>query len=100
MLSQVDSEGYHPQLLKSISMHSKDKGAFKKKDMWLVTKRGNQVQRKTTIGWKFLCYWKYGSQTWVPLKLLKEFNPVEVAKYVKARNIDDDPDFAWWVPYT
>ena len=66
----------------------------------MATKRGNRVQRKTTIGWKFLCDWKDGSQTWVPLKLLKESNPVEVAEYVKARNVDDEPAFAWWVPYT
>ena len=75
-------------------MHSKDKGYVEKKDRWLVTKRGNRVQRKTTIGWNFLCDCKDGSQTWVPLKLLKESNPVEVAKYVKARNIDDEPAFA------
>ena len=100
MLSQVDSEGYHSKLLKSISMHSKDKFPVEKKDILLVTKRDNRVQRKTTIVWKFLYDWKDGSQTWVPLKLLKESNPVEVAEYVKARNINDDPAFAWWVPYT
>ena len=81
-------------------MHSKDKGAIEKKDRWLVMKRGNRVQSKTTIGWKFLCDWKDGYQTWLTMKLLKESNPVEVAEYVKARNINDDPAFAWWVPYT
>ena len=75
-------------------MHSKDKGAVENKYRWLLTKRGNRVQRKTTIGWKFLCDWKDGSQTWVPLKLLKESNPVEVAEYVKSINIDDEPAFA------
>ena len=31
---------------------------------------------------------------------MKESNPVEVAEFAKARGIDDEPAFAWWVPYT
>ena len=34
------------------------------------------------------------------MKLLKESNPVEASEYFKERNIDDEPDFAWWLPYT
>jgi hypothetical protein len=34
------------------------------------------------------------------LKDLKESNPVDVAEYVTARNLDDEVAFAWWVPYT
>ena len=44
--------------------------------------------------------WKDGSESWVPLKHLKESNPVEVAEFAVARGIDDEPAFAWWVPYT
>ena len=32
--------------------------------------------------------------------MLKETNPVDVAEYAKAEGIDDEPAFAWWVPYT
>ena len=35
----------------------------------------------------------------MPLKLLKESNPVEVAKLVTALNIVDDNAFAWWVTF-
>ena len=31
---------------------------------------------------------------------MKESNPVDVAEYVTAREIQDEPAFAWWVPYT
>ena len=31
---------------------------------------------------------------------MKESNPVEVAEYARARSVDDEPAFAWWVPYT
>ena len=46
-----------------------------------------------------LILWKDGTQQWIPLKLMKEYNPLEVAKFVCARNIDQEPAFAWWVPY-
>ena len=38
--------------------------------------------------------------TWERLADLKESNPIEVAKYAKSRQIDDQPAFAWWVAYT
>ena len=31
---------------------------------------------------------------------MKESHSVDVAEYAKARGIDDEPAFAWWVPYT
>ena len=31
---------------------------------------------------------------------MKESNPVDVAEYVTARGIEQEPGFAWWVPYT
>ena len=40
-----------------------------------------------------------GSNQWVPLKILKESNPIEVAEFAISRNIDDEPAFSWWVPY-
>ena len=38
--------------------------------------------------------------TWKYLKDVKESNPIEVAEYVTAQRIQDDPAFAWWVPFT
>ena len=43
--------------------------------------------------------WKDGTVTWIYLKDLKESNPIEVAEYVTARGIQDEPDFVWWVPF-
>ena len=43
---------------------------------------------------------KDGTTTWISLKDLKESNPIEAAEYVIARSIQDEPDFAWWVPLT
>ena len=38
-----------------------------------------------------------GSTSWVPLKDLKESNPVETAEYAVANFIHEEPAFAWWV---
>ena len=34
------------------------------------------------------------------MKILKESDPVQVAEYVMAHAIDDEPNFSWWIPYT
>ncbi len=39
-------------------------------------------------------------EQWIPLSNLKASNPVEAAEFTKSRQIDDEPAFKWWVPYT
>ena len=41
--------------------------------------------------------WKDGLSDWVPLKELKASNPAELAEYVVANRIQDEPAFSWWV---
>ena len=43
--------------------------------------------------------WKDGSTSWVPLKDLKESNPVKVAEYVVVNKILEEPAFAWWATW-
>lgn len=74
--------------------------AVAKADMYVVTRRGGKRLRKTTCGWKLLIKWKDDTESWIPLKDLKESHPVEVAEFAKARGIADEPAFMWWVPYT
>ena len=100
VLSQVDNSGFHTQALDRISMHERLGNAVSHKDAYITTKRGVRKLRQTTIGWRFLCEWKDGSSSWVPLKSLKESNPVEIAEYVTAIGLDIEPAFKWWVPYT
>jgi hypothetical protein len=101
MLSQVDDEGFSITMLEAIIDHQKDEAnAVSTPDAYVVTRTGTRRRRKTTQGWKLLVKWKDGSETWIPLKDLKESNPVDVAEYAKARGIETEPAFAWWVPYT
>jgi hypothetical protein len=101
ILSQVDSDGISKTMMEAVIDHKKNKStAISKTDMYVVTKRGQRKLRKTTCGWKLLIKWKDETESWVPLKDLKESHPVEVAEYAKANSIADEPAFAWWVPYT
>ena len=80
ILNSVDSDGYHSQFLEGILDHSVGSNAVAKKDMWTKTKSGRR-KRETTVGWKFHVKWKDGTTTWVPLKDLKESNPIEISEY-------------------
>ena len=56
--------------------------------------------RQTTSGWNLLVQRNNETQEWVPLKILKNSNPIEVFEFIVARGINKEPDFNWWVPYT
>jgi hypothetical protein len=101
MLSQVDSEGYSTSLIQGILDYKKDEAtAVPKSDKWVVTSRGHRRLRKSTAGWKLLVQWTDGVEQWIPLKVLKESHPVQTAEFAKAKGIDDEVAFAFWVPYT
>ena len=100
ILCQVDSEGFTLSELDSILEYTKDESALEIKDLYFLTRSRTRRMRKTTCGWKLLVLWKDGSKTWLPLKDLKESNPIEVAEFAKSRGVEKEPAFAWWVPYT
>jgi hypothetical protein len=101
MISQVDHDGISTTLMQGIVDYRRDDSvAIPKSEKWVTTRTGQRRLRKSTIGWKLLVQWQDGSEIWVPLKDLKESHPVETAEFAKARGIDDEVAFAYWVPYT
>ena len=40
--------------------------------------------------------WKDGTETWVPLKDMKELCPVQAAEYSEANKLVSDTSFDWW----
>jgi hypothetical protein len=97
--TQVDDEGYHFRLLKEITDHRKNDEAIPMKDGFVRSANGQLKHKRTTKGWQLLVEWKDGSVSWIPLKDLKETNPVEVAEYAIANKIEKEPAFAWWVDF-
>ena len=101
IIAQCDEEGMSMIMIENIIDYSKDEAlATSKDDAFVITRRGMKRRRKTTQGWKLLVKWKDQTESWIPLKDLKESNPVEVAEFARAKNISEEPAFAWWVPYT
>ena len=100
MYSHVDPEGHRYQLLKGIVDHLKNGNVLEKADLYTTTKSGKRQMQKTTSGWEILVQWKNGSQEWMPLSIMKNSNPIEVAEYAESRSIASEPGFVWWVPYT
>ena len=97
IMSQVDSEGHHYQVLTEVTYHKKDDIAIAKVDGFIKSSSGNLHGKRTTHRWKILVEQKEGSVDWVPLKYLKYSNQVELAKYAVANEISDETDFKWWV---
>ena len=60
---------------------------------------GDHLQpKRTTAGWKINVEFTDGETAWLPLKDVKESNPIELAEYAILNCIDDKPAFKWWVP--
>ena len=100
LLAQVDAEGHRQLMIDEIIDHRSDANAIQKKDGYSINKKYNTKRKKlTTRGWELCVIWKDGSTNWVSLKDLKDSYPIELAQYSINNKIDDEPAFAWWVPY-
>ena len=78
---RIVTADFSKTIFEDIVDHKKDETAVTKADRHLVTKRRKRRSRQTTVVWKLLVAWKDGTTTWVPLKDLKESNPVEAAEF-------------------
>ena len=84
LMSQVDSEVHHYQVLTEVTDQKKDDNAIAKVGGFIKSSSGNLHQKRTTPVWKLLVEWKDGSVDWVPLKDLKQSSPVDLAEYAVA----------------
>ena len=100
LFENADEDGSRYQYLDEILDHKKLKNAVSKDEGYVKSKNGQKRRRITTKGWEFMVRWKDGLQSWIPTMGLKESYLVELAQYVTLVGINDEPAFAWWVPYT
>lgn len=100
LFAQVDDEGNRFVLLDDIVDHRKSADALSGDDGYIMSESGMKYRRRTTQGWELCVQWKDQSTTWVSLKDMKNAYPLEVAEYAIANKIQDEPAFAWWVPFT
>ena len=96
-LAQCDADGFYTNVMATVLDHKRDVTMLEK---YFTTKHGKWTMRQSTNGWSFHIKWRYGTTSWVDLKDLKETHPVDKADYATDRGIQDEPAFAWWLPYT
>lgn len=99
MYENVDSEGFTTKVMDQVQRHRKTDQAVGMEDAFTKDARGRKTRRITTKGWDFLIKWKDGSESWIPLADMKEYNPLDIAEYATYNKIEKEPAFAWWVPH-
>jgi hypothetical protein len=98
MFAQFDSEDRQYQILDEIIDHRKDNTAVPISEGMIQGPNGEMKPKITTQGHEFLCSFKDGSMDWVKLKDLKESNGIQIAEFVVANRLVEEPAFKWWVP--
>jgi hypothetical protein len=98
IFEQVDSDGNIQVIFDDIINHRKGTDAVPTDDGFEVY-NNRCVPKRTTRGWSLLVQWKDGTTTWLPIKDLKESNPIQVADYAVAHKLVHEHVFAWWGPY-
>ena len=79
MYAQVDAEGFYHSLLDSILDFKKDGNVFDKEDIYVTTNSGHRHVHNTTDSWKLVVLWENGTEQLIPLSIMKNSKPVEVA---------------------
>jgi hypothetical protein len=98
--SQVDDDGFTTYSVKDFTDYRSDNTAVKSGRDAYITVKGVPKPKMTTKGWDICVEWMDGSTSWVPLKDVKDAEPVRLAEFAVAMGIDKEPAFAWWVPHT
>ena len=68
--------------MEEISDHCSCLMAISVADGFLISLGGNKHPKKTTCGWELLPQMKEGFSKWVPLKDIKDSNPVKLSEYI------------------
>ena len=76
--SQIDEEGCSFSILKEISNHRHDDTAITRANGFNISYNGNQIPKKATKGWQNQVEWKDGTSEWLPLKRVKDHNPMSL----------------------
>ena len=99
LYSSVDDDGFSTELLEEICDHQMSDAAIKPEDGY-VTHNGTTKPVITTKGWKVKVRWNDNSYDWLPMAQVKNSNPVMMAEYAVAHNLEKQPAFNWWVSKT
>ena len=74
MYEHVDSEGFTNKILDQVQRHRKTDEAIEKSDGYTKDSKGRRSRKITTKGYDLLTKFRDGSESWIPLADLKEYN--------------------------
>ena len=97
--AQVDDYGRTSTCLSGIIDFRFTPDAVPKSRGWTTLPSGIRKRKVTTKGVELEVEFVDGTSSWVPLKDLKESNPIETAEFAVSRSIQDEPAFAWWTTH-
>ena len=100
LLAQVDDNVYQHLLIDEIEDWRVYRSAVSKSEGNYTTGSGFHRNKQTTRGWEFYVRWKGSSGDCIAMKNLKDLYPVPFAEDTVANGIQEEPAFAWWVPFT
>ena len=99
MFAQISENGNRMLMFDAIIDHRVNGTELTEDDAFITTTNGGRHRKKTTRGWEILLQWKDRSTTWETMKDIHAEYPVQLAEYALSKGIDDQPAFAWWIPY-
>ena len=100
ILSQVDCEGRHYQVLTEVTDQKIYYSTITNTDGFIKSSNGKIHRNMMTHRWKILVECKDSSVYWVPPNELKWSKSVELAEYAMSNKIRYEPSFIWWVKET
>ena len=92
LYSSTDEHGRTYNIITRIIDHRSNDNAIKKSEGWIEL-NDRKTKKVTTTGWELLVQWEDGSNSWIPLKDMKESNLLDVAEYAVANHIHYEPVF-------
>ena len=100
LLAQIDDYRHRHLLINEIEDHQIYESDIPKSQGTCTTPSVMIKKKRKTRGWEFYVRWKGGSGDWIAMKDLKDLYPAPLADYAMSNVIQDEPVFAWWIPFT
>ena len=96
-MKHTDQNGWDSAYLEEItSSRSNPDVAINSYKYAFAKSGGRRKPILSTKGWDIQFRWKYGYSDWVPMSLVHKSNPIELAEYGNANNLQNEPAFRWW----
>ena len=101
LISQTDENGWDTGIFDEIILARNDPNvAIPRGELATTTINNREKPVITTKGWDILIKWKDQSTSWLPLSIIKESYPIQMAEYAISNNLQHEPAFTWWVNHT